>query len=138
MAYAVQADIEAIYGTKNVARWSNLDSDSTTVNATRTAAAIAWASATVDDRFRRSAYTVPFVALLGTYPQSFVDIVAKLAGVWLYNSRGLRDAGAGEEGNRITAHRREAEELMDLYHSGSRVWSMQSSETDPRDAPMVV
>jgi len=57
--------------------------------------AIEAASAEIDDRFRRSVYVIPFVPVDGAepavFPTTLVNICATLAGVWLYEARGVQD-----------------------------------------------
>lgn len=86
--YASQSDLEAVFGTTNVAKWSQLDpaQDNTTADTTRIAAAIAHAEADIDDRFRFSMYQVPLAGLAGV-PKVLIHWVAVLAGMWLYRSR---------------------------------------------------
>ena len=87
-SYIDQDDIENVYGSDNVVQWSNL-TGANTVNSTRVTAAIDWAEAFVENRFRQSRYTVPFVAV-GTYDKMLIDWCAAYAGYWLYRSRQTR------------------------------------------------
>lgn len=119
MAYATQTDIENLFGTANVARWSQLDNTSTDTNTTRITLALTVADAMIDDRFRGSVYAVPFT----TVPTMVTQWAAKFAGVWLYSSRGINNrAGAsGEEADqRILFHQKTAMEEIDFYVSGRR------------------
>lgn len=138
-AYIAQSDLEALFGTKNIAAWSVLDPDADpgTANAARIASAIAFAEGYVEDRFRGGPYAVPFVAT-GAFPVAFTDILAKIAGVWLYNSRGLRAQTSDESTNRITGFRREAEELIDLYLARTRKAALAPAESSGPTTPFVV
>lgn len=118
--YISQTDIENVFGATNVRAWSNLDTNASTTNTTRVDAAIAFAEQLIDDRFRNSMYSLPLTANGTDSLRPVIDWAAKLAGVWLYSSRGFRQNDDSTEGNRILFHRREVEELMDLYLSGSR------------------
>ena len=120
MAIIDQDDIEAVFGDSNVAAWSNLENDSTAANTARITAAITYAEATFTNRLRDSRYVVPLVPLSGTHDPEVVDICAKLAGVWLYESRGIRDSEASEVANRIVTHRRYALQVTDLILAGTR------------------
>ena len=60
MAYSTQADIENIFGTANVVRWSQLDPSSTTADTARIALAITNADAMINATFAGSQYVVPF------------------------------------------------------------------------------
>jgi phage gp36-like protein len=95
MAYCARADIEAIFGVANVARWSNLDNTSSAADASRIAAAIADADAAIDLRFRGSKYAVPVVATTTDGVALLTAIAARLAGAWLYSHRGINDADKG-------------------------------------------
>ncbi len=135
MAYIVQTDIENVFGATNVRAWSNLDNNASTTNTTRVASAIAYAEQLIEDRFRNSDYAVP---LSGAGLVIVKDWAAKLAGVWLYSSRGFRQNDDGTEGNRILFHRREVEETMDLYLSGSRTLDCARRWNNEPTAPYVV
>lgn len=89
-SYAAQSDVEAVFGVQNVALWSNLTNTGTTADAARITTAIGKAQASIDSRFRTSRYVVPFSPV----PSEVTDWTAKLAGIWLYESRSKRaDAG---------------------------------------------
>lgn len=94
--YISQTDIENVYGQTNVAIWSNLDGSSTSADATRIAAAIAYAEDHVDDRFRQSIYAVPIAGSSGSVPTKVKDWCAKLAGEWLYRGRPSSADGDGD------------------------------------------
>ena len=49
MAYSVQADLESVFGTKNILKWSNLSGGTAAADTTRIAAGIAYADAWIDD-----------------------------------------------------------------------------------------
>lgn len=134
MAYITQTDIENVFGATNVRAWSNLDSNASTTNTTRIASAIAYAEQIINDRFRDSRYALP---LSGAGVVIVTDWAAKLAGVWLYSSRGFRQNDDGTEGNRILFHRREVEEMMDLYLSGSRSLDCALRHSSDPQAPFV-
>lgn len=87
--YISQTDIENVYGTDNVAAWSDLTGGDT-ANTTRIASAISYAEGFVENYFRVSRYQVPFVQLSGAYDVVLVDWMAVLAGDWLYRSREVR------------------------------------------------
>ncbi len=97
-AYCTQEDIEDVFGAANVAKWSDLDNDSDAVsaNTTRITRAISLASATLEDRLRQ-VYVVPLAG--GSLQTTVKDWCAKLAGVWLYEARGQRDALENDQNN---------------------------------------
>lgn len=92
-SYIAQGDIEDVFGTSNVAMWSQLDNTSTTSDANRIGRAITYAEHFVENRFRGGPYQIPFLSTSGTLYQ-VKDWCAKLAGIWLYEHRGMRDDNA--------------------------------------------
>ena len=115
--YISQSDIEAVFGADNVAGWSNLDNAQAAADEARVAAAIAHAEAVVDDRFRGGPYAVPLRGAGGT-PRAVIDWAARLAGIRLWEARGL--AAAGEAGDPMAAMRQGVHAEIDQYLSGRR------------------
>jgi len=113
MAYCTRTDIDNIYGTFNVAKWSQLDNDSAAANVERIAEAIADSDEAIDDRFRMSRYTVPFVPV----PRKVKTWSARLAGIWLLQSRPRLKA---EEAEGLLAMKQTVEDEMDQYLAGNR------------------
>lgn len=121
MAYATKDDIIAIFGEENVNKWANIDNlpDGAPLTAhiiARCAWALALAAAKIDDTLDGCDYTIPFTA---TYPLQIVDANARLAGVLLYDSRGIVDAD--EAGNAIHAlkpHEDKVRALLQQIKSG--------------------
>lgn len=91
MSYCNQADIEAVFGVENVAVWSNLSNDSLTADSSRISEAIAFACVFIDARFRLSVYELPLRSSSGLTPLQIRDMAARLAGTWLFESRGMGD-----------------------------------------------
>lgn len=105
--YIGRSNIEARFGTANVATWADMDNDGSE-DAGRIAAAIAYAEDTIDDRLRDSIYTTPLSAT-GSSMLWIEDIAARLAGVWLYESRGVDDVDEfGRPQHKLSAHREQA------------------------------
>ena len=139
MAYITQASIESVFGASNVALWSNvantaLTDGEPTADTARIAAAIAYAEGYVEDRFRAGPYTVPFSATGSGFPAVLVDWCAKLAGVWLYKSRGVTET---VEGDPVAFHMTEANETMDFYISGARKMACAYASSRPTTTPGV-
>lgn len=140
MAYCTQAQIEGVFGARNVALWSNLDKVSVNdgvpaVVAQRITDAIAWADEQIDNRFRNSRYLIPLTPAAVTVS----DWAAKLAGVWLYRSRGFRKSAAGEDiDDRIASHEKEVHDDINLYLSGARSLACVKSEARYGTAPSVI
>lgn len=118
MAYAVRSDVEAFYGPRNVERWADLDEDQDPAKiAARIEAALAWATSEIDDHLRGGPYPVPFVL---PAPATIVDLCAKLAGAWLYASRGAQDMNpqTGEQLDRLSAVRNDVYAKLRKLHAG--------------------
>jgi hypothetical protein len=102
--YADRIDVENIFGIGNVLVWADLENldDPTTAG---TDARVCWALRLghniVNDRLKGGPYEIPF---LPPYPPEIIDACARLAGVNLYDSRGLEDAG-DKAVNQVSAHR---------------------------------
>ena len=123
MAYATRATIEAVFGVKNVAKWADLDNNGIAeAIAARIASAIAWADGEIDDRFRKSVYDLPIADADSTTPASIVSIASNLAGVWLYENRGVQDfdEDTGAPFHKLEYNRRRAENAIQAILSGSR------------------
>ena len=96
--YATKTDIENQFGTDNVIIWANLDNnDSSTADATRVAESIAWAQNYINDRFRGGPYSIPLTDTGAATPTIVTTWAAKLAGIWLFNSRGQQPDQENEE-----------------------------------------
>ena len=117
--YCTRADIEVLFGIANVQQWANLESGDVTdpavltAIAARIALAIADGQALVDARLLSGPYEVPFV----TVPRIIAKINARLAGVDLYESRGVQDYDevSGKPHHRLAWHAARAEQdLRDI------------------------
>ena len=119
MSYCQRSDIEDIFGVTNVAQWADLDNDEKAAKITaRIARAIAVADAEVDSRLRGSPLTVPVVDSAGDTPVLITDVAARLAGVWLYENRGVQDAPEDSNGeHRLSGHRRRAEKQLAMFRA---------------------
>lgn len=90
--YASQGDVEDVFGVENVRQWSNIENVDAETNATRVQRALDWACDVIDNEFRGGPYALPLQ--VGTGRAELTDWAAKLAGIWLYRSRGHRDDDA--------------------------------------------
>lgn len=89
MAYCLRIDIENRFGKVNVKRWADLDNnDVESEIETRITAAITYAQSLIDDTLRNGPYAIPFSEPV---IETIKQIAADLAGVWLYESRGVED-----------------------------------------------
>ena len=119
--YAQQSDIEDIFGVTNVAVWSQLDPTQPpgTADPNRIQSALDYAGARIVAFFRTQGnYATPLVPL-----NSAVDLVTRwaavLAGVWLYESRGLRDDT--KAASKYAAMVRQVIAEMGVYRAGNKL-----------------
>ena len=126
MSYAIQTDIENVFGVQNVAQWSNLDNVSPGADTGRITVALNLAEEYVNNRLRNSIYVVPLQIrgnAAGATMYMITDMVARWAGCWLYESRGMADnqSDSGEldpTGNSISRHRRYVDRMLDQIRNG--------------------
>lgn len=134
--------MESIFGTENVARWSNFDPDVSpaTADTARIAAAILHAESTVEGRFRGGMYAVPFSASAGTFPAELKTWMAQIAGVYLYKSRGMLDSPAGDtdDRNRVSFNEREAMRGVSAVLAGMRQLNLVRASSGYPTSPVAV
>jgi len=88
--YAARTDIEQIYGADNVSKWADLDNDENpTTITTRINRSLTFATNEINDTLRGGRYVLPITDLSAAV--TLVDLCATMAGVWLYESRGVED-----------------------------------------------
>lgn len=124
-AYASLSTVQDQWGENNIAAWSDLDGNNT-LDSDRVDRAIANAEADINDRFRGSRYVVPFAPV----PTAVAEWAAKLAGVRLYQQRGIRDT---DEEDRIAKVAEGVDEQIADVSAGIRTFD---DDTLPR-APFV-
>src|ERR1700683_891571 len=119
--YSSQCDIEDLFGVTNVAVWSQLDPTQPpgTADTTRIQRALDYSDARIISFFRNFGnYVTPLVPL-----NTDVNLVkrwgATLAGVWLYESRGLRDDT--KDGNKFTTMARQTIAEMGAYRAQDKL-----------------
>jgi len=88
--YCTISDIQNIFGIANTLAWSDIENTGS-LNSTRNTQAIAVAGDRIDDVARVLNYKIPLADVSGSTPTSVTDIAATIAGIWLYNPRGLQD-----------------------------------------------
>lgn len=129
--YCTQSDIENVFGAVNVRKWSNLDntdSINAAANTTRITAAIAWASQYIDDRLR-GRFSIPLSGTSLTY--RVMDWAAKLAGVWLYEGRGLSGATETDQNtNAVRLHKGIVNAEIDRVLAGMDTLDLASGTTN--------
>lgn len=138
MAYCERADVEAVYGIANVKTWADLDSDGDAEAITaRIDAAIAEATEEIDDRLRYGPYALPLANDSDEVPLSVKRMCATLAGVLLYEARGVQDYNpdTGTPVNKLLWNRRRVETFLSEVRARKRTLS--AVESVPRRGPQV-
>lgn len=131
MAYATRADIEAIFGRENVAKWSQLDNEQSVADEARVTSALAWAEGYINARFRRSRFVVP----LSGGDTSIVETwCARLAAWWLYRGRGFRDT---EVDDMLQEHRTQVDQEIISALNGVDEPDFTRSESRGGNAPWI-
>jgi phage gp36-like protein len=124
VSYATKSNLEQVFGSTNVEKWADLDNDGDETNiAARIAAALDWADNEIDSLLRESRYDVPITPLTGSAtPPVIRDVAASLAGVWLYEARGVQDYNpdTGAAVHRLEWHRRRAHDTLSDIVRGKR------------------
>lgn len=134
--YLQRRDIEDVFGISNVTVWADLDGKEIEADIeARIERALNYGERHVEDRFRNSAYVVPFVESEPNALDTVKHQMARLAGWWLYTSRGLRDNE--QTSDKMQIHVDEATDTIDRYLSGQMVMNVKRNNyTTP--APTVV
>lgn len=128
--YTTRAELERLFGEGNIAIWATLDGvTSRDLITARITQAITDAQEETDAYLRGGVVTVPFT----TVPTLVAKACARLAGVDLYESRGLEDESVGKSGeHRFEIHRRRALEFLGKVKSGAiRLAADPDSESYP-------
>lgn len=129
--YCEKTDVEAVFGASNIEKWADLDSDGDAGKiAARIEAAIVFAHNRVDDLLRGGPYAIPIV---GVAPHTIKDAAAKLAGVWLYEARGVEDfdESSGEMLHRLSPIKRDAERTLAHIRGGALRLDLPEARTTP-------
>ena len=116
--YTDSTKIEAQFGVENVHKWLGIDDTDEAVDyALRMYALIAAAESQIDDLLRRSTLTVPFTT---TIPSVVSDVATALAGVRMYESRGVTDFNpeTGVPQHRLHYQKKEAEKKLAIMCTG--------------------
>lgn len=88
----------------------------------RIARAITAAMADIDAKMLGSIYTVPLATSAGAIPEEIKQVAATLAGVWLYESRGVQDYDAEKRTAKhsLSFNKDEAYRKLDEMRAGTR------------------
>ncbi len=121
--YCTRANIEAVYGPTNVAKWADLDADENASNITaRITLAISVASEEIDDFVRLTQYTIPLATAAAETPVTITNLAATLAGIWLYEARGSQDFDpkTGAPYHRLAFKLEETKQFLEQLRTGDR------------------
>jgi hypothetical protein len=124
MAYSVLADIQRTFGARNVADWCDPDKDGNpTTMADRWGRAIVLADDEIDTVLRNGPYTIPLADLSGSTPTLINEISATLAGIWLYEIKGVSDTDpkSGQPIHRYQTRLNWARQTLNDIRDGKRV-----------------
>jgi len=120
MAWCVKADIEQQFGPDNVADWADLDNDdNATKIANRIAAAITYAEAFAKAMLRGSPLSLTRID--ASVPTLITVATAIIAGVYLYECRGLEDASPNPDGSprhRLASAKASALQTLEMIRDG--------------------
>ena len=143
--YIVQSDIENVWGVDNVTKWANLDNADNLTALSRINASITYAEAVINDRFRAGGvYTVPLSGNSTNALAVITDMAAKLAGIWLYRSRGVMDRATASDKmtavmEEIFGDGKKKKGMLHEYASGVfEIDAAKSSSSSRTDAPSVI
>ena len=128
--YRTRAQIETQYGAAEVAKWADVDGELDSVAITaRIAQAITDADAEIDGRLRGHRYVIPFA----TTPEIIAAISRKLAGVLLYEARGVQDwnVETGQPSHRLEYVRRWCYDALDDIASGKIRLDLETTRLTP-------
>ncbi len=118
MAYASESGMKDVFGSKNIDEWADLNNTEVGAEITaRIARAVVVADAYTNGYLRGVRYAIPVTEQDGsTTPTIIADVADKFAGVWLAESRGVKDlVGRGGAQHRYIYLRRDARRtLLDI------------------------
>lgn len=120
MAYAARTDVETVFGKENVKKWADLENNGVDADVTaRIAAALTFAEDDINSRLRGGPYAIPLDTPVEVL---IVDVTAKIAGVWLYESRGVQDVNpdTGAPLHKLWWHKNDAGRTIRDIVSGKR------------------
>ena len=117
MAYSADTDLYLAFGRTNVRKWADVQNDGLNANITdRIAWAISNADSELDAKLSKSRYQFPLDAN-SNVPPILTRMSAYLAGVLLYESRGVTDVGQdGKAQHALMWHRQRVDEFVRDIH----------------------
>ena len=123
MSYCTRSDVEAIFGTSDVAEWADLNNNDDAGEITsRINWAIDVAAEEFDDFFRTAGYRVPIQDADGNTPTTVKYHNAMLVGVLLYEWQGVQnfDPQTGQPHHKLAWHRQHVYEFLREVVQGTR------------------
>jgi phage gp36-like protein len=117
--YATQDDVESQFGITNVQVWSQLDNSQTIPDTGRIQTALDYADGKIISTFAGYGNYATPLAPLGSDVALVTRWAAIIAGAWLYQSRGLRDADA--TGDHISKLLADVDAQMFRYRSSEKL-----------------
>jgi hypothetical protein len=120
--YCRLKDIENIFGRANVLDWADLDGNAESAHIdTRIQLSIETSASEINDRFRNGPYIIPFVGkVIGVAPnisseRTITNLSATMAGIWLYENRGIINEDAdGRPVDRMRGYRTRTDKLIKM------------------------
>lgn len=109
---ATESSMNLIFGANNIQKWADVDNDE---DAIKIAARIAWALTQATTRVDAMLSTGRYTSYLDD--PLVEDLVARLAGVLLYDSRGITDAEDDE--NPVSKHQAYVDTTLRRIQSGT-------------------
>lgn len=119
MAYAVRADIEKRFGRTAVEKWASMEGTTSRADvAVKIATALVDAETEVNDALRGGPYAIPFT----TVPRRITQETARLAGVILYEARGVELEDESDDAETIANHRKQImDTLRGIKHGNTQL-----------------
>jgi hypothetical protein len=139
VGYCSRRDVEIKFGSENVRTWADMDNDGDwSAVQQRINQAIRWADRYIENKLRYTQYVIPLVPDGVDALEDIKDIAARLAGYWLYDSRGVDEQDPdGRPINRMDTHQQHAERMLRRYVAGQQ--HLPAKRVDPGEpaAPFV-
>lgn len=121
--YCTKDDVIDVYGAVNVSAWADIDNDKNSAKIdARIDRAIQWACDEIDSFLLNSIYQTPVSSADDTVPADIRNLAATLAGVWLYESRGVVDFSpeTGQVVHKLQWQRRRVYDTLRSILAGQR------------------
>lgn len=130
LAYPTREDLEDVFGRSNVIKWADLDNEGDEEHiATRIEWALCAATEWLNNKLRYGPYIIPFES---PYPIEVVHVTSRVAGIALYESRGVTDTT--EDGTPVDAlqvHREAADKFVEEILSGRKRLDLEGRKNVP-------